>query len=95
MQTIADGLAASAPGRLCFEVARRFVDQVLIVQEVEMLRAIRLFFEWEHLLAEPAGAAALAALLYRYNPAPAERVVVLLSGANVTDEIMVQALTSR
>ena len=95
VQTIADGLAASAPGRLCFEVARRLVDQVLIVQEVEMLRAIRLFFEWEHLLAEPAGAAALAALLYRYNPAPAERVVVLLSGANVTDEIMVQALTSR
>ena len=65
------------------------------IRTFEMLRAIRLFFEWEHLLAEPAGAAALAALLYRYNPAPAERVVVLLSGANVTDEVMVQALTSR
>lgn len=95
VQTIADGLAASAPGRLCFEIARRHVDQVLIVQEEEMLRAIRLFFEWEHLLAEPAGAAALAALLYHYNPAPAERVVVLLSGANVTDEVMVEALTKR
>jgi threonine dehydratase len=95
VSTIADGLAASAPGRLCFEIARRHVDRVLIVQEDEMLRAIRLYFEWEHLLAEPAGAAALAALLYHYNPSPSERVVVLLSGANVTDEIMVRALTKQ
>ncbi|MEP7104767.1 MAG: threonine/serine dehydratase [Chloroflexota bacterium] len=95
VDTIADGLAASGPGRLCFEIARRHVDQVLVVKEAEMLRAIRLYFEWEHLLAEPAGAAALAALLYHYNPAPAERVVVLLSGANVTDEVMVRALTTR
>ena len=95
VHTIADGLAASAPGRLCFEIARRHVDQVLIVQEAEMLRAIRLFFEWEHLLSEPAGAAALAALLYHYNPSPNERVVVLLSGANVTNEVMVEALTKR
>ncbi len=95
VQTMADGLAASSPGRLPFEIARRCVDEVLIVQEEEMLRAIRLFFEWEHLLAEPAGAAALAALLYHYRPAPSERVVVLLSGANVTDEVMVRALTTR
>lgn len=95
VHTMADGLAASAPGRLCFDIARRSVDEVLIVQEQEMLRAIRLFFEWEHLLAEPAGAAALAALLYHYRPSPSERVVVLLSGANVTDDVMVRALTTR
>lgn len=95
VDTIADGLAASAPGRLCFDIARRLVDDVLVVQEEEMLRAIRLYFEWEHLLAEPAGAAALAALLYHHRPSPSERVVVLLSGANVTDEVMVRALTTR
>jgi threonine dehydratase len=95
VQTIADGLAASQPGKLTFEVARRCVDDVLIVQESEMLRAIRLFFEWEHLLAEPAGAAALAALLYHYRPAPNERVLIVLSGANVTDDVMVRALRSR
>ncbi len=95
VHTMADAPAASAPARLCFEIAQRFVDEVLIVQEAEMLRAIRLYFEWEHLLAEPAGAAALAALLYHYRPAASERVVVLLSGANVTDEVMVRALTTR
>jgi threonine dehydratase len=93
--TIADGLAASAPGNLTFDLARRYVDEVVLVEESEMLRAIRLLFEWEHLLAEPAGAAALAALLYHHRPAPNERVVVVLSGGNVTDEVMLRALKTR
>jgi threonine dehydratase len=94
VSTIADGLAASAPGKLTFQLAQRYIDEVLLVEETEMLRAIRLLFEWEHLLAEPAGAAALAALLYHYRPAPNEKVVVILSGGNVTDEVMLQALKS-
>jgi threonine dehydratase len=93
--SIADGLAASAPGKLTFELARRYVDEVVLVQEDEMLRAIRLLFEWEHLLAEPAGAAALAALLNHYRPSPNEKVVVILSGGNVTDEVMLRALKTR
>ena len=60
-----------------------------------MLRAIRLYFEWEHILAEAAGAAALAALLYHHPASPGERVVVLQSGANVSDEVMLRALKSR
>jgi threonine dehydratase len=95
VSTIADGLAASGPGKLTFELARRYVDEMILVEEVEMLRAIRLLFEWEHLLAEPAGAAALAALLYHYRPVPNEKVVVILSGGNVTDEVMLKALKTR
>jgi threonine dehydratase len=95
VDTIADGLAASAPGKLTLELAQLYVDELILVEDVEMLRAIRLMFEWEHLLAEPAGAAALAALLYHHLPAPNERVVVILSGANVTDEVMIRALRSR
>ena len=95
VNTIADGLAASAPGKLTFELAQRYVDEVILVEEAEMLRAIRLLFEWEHLLAEPAGAAALAALLYHYRPVPNETVVVILSGGNVTDEVMLRALKTR
>jgi len=93
--TIADGLAASAPGKMTFELAQRYVDEVILVEEVEMLRAIRLLFEWEHLLAEPAGAAALAALLYHHRPVANEKVVVILSGGNVTDEVMLRALKTR
>ena len=93
--TIADGLAASAPGKLTLALAQRYVDEVILVEETELLRAIRLLFEWEHLLAEPAGAAALAALLYHHRPVPNEKVVVILSGGNVTDEVMLRALKTR
>src|SRR5215472_11717900 len=61
----ADALTRSLEaGPLTLGIARACVDGMIRVEESEMLRAIRLFFEWEHLLAEPAGAAALAALLY-------------------------------
>jgi len=95
VQTMADGLAASAPGIRTFEIARRCVDRMIRVSEAEMLSAVRLYFEWEHLLAEPSGAAALAALLYHYAPESDERVVVILSGANMTDEVMIRALQAR
>ena len=95
VDTIADGLAASAPGPLTFELARRYVDEVVVVSEGEMLRAIRLLFQWEHLLAEPAGAAAIAALLYHHRAAPNERVVVVVSGANITEEVLLRALKTR
>jgi threonine dehydratase len=95
VHTMADGLAADAPGDLTFRIARACVDRMLTVEEPELLRAIRLLFEWEHLLAEPAGAAALAALLHHYAPEPEERVVVILSGANLTEELMLQALKAR
>ncbi len=95
VRTIADGLAASAPGRLTLELARRYVDEMILVDDEEMVHTIRLLFEWEHLLAEPAGAAALAALLYHHAPRADERVAVVLSGANVTDEVMRRALSPR
>ena len=94
VQTLADGLAASAPGRHTFDLAVRHVDTMLRVEDAELLRAIRLLFEWEHVLAEPAGAAAVAALLYHYRPAPGERVVAVVSGANVTQDVMLRALQS-
>ncbi len=95
VETIADGLAASAPGELTLGLAQRYVDEVVIVQEEEMLRAMRLLFEWEHVLSEAAGAAAAAALLHPGMLRTGENAVVLVSGANVSDEIMLRALTAR
>ena len=96
VNTIADGLAASSPGTLSFGLAQRYVDRVITVEDDEMLHAIRVLFEWEHLLAEPAGAAGLAALLFHPSEVAAgRRVVVVVSGANVSEEVLVQALKSR
>lgn len=95
VDTIADGLAAVAPGEIAFDICRRSLEGVYLVSDDEMLRAVRLYFEWEHLLSEPAGAAALAALLHHHAPAADERVVVVLSGANIDDRVMIEALRTR
>src|SRR4029077_11575122 len=92
VDTIADGLAASAPGQLTLGLAQRYVGEVVVVSEDEMVESIRLLFEWEHLVTEPAGAAAMAALLHHHRPARNERVVVIVSGANVADEVLLRAL---
>lgn len=84
VSTIADGLAPPFVGRLNLEAAQRFVSGVHVVTDDEIRGAMRLLIERTKYLVEPAGAAALAALLSRRIPlAPASRVVVVLSGGNV------------
>lgn len=95
ISTMADGLAASAPGHLTFAIAEALVDELILVEEPELLRAVRVLVQWEHLLAEPGGAAATAALLYHYRPSPGERIAVLVSGANISDQVLLQALRTR
>ncbi len=95
VDTMADGLAASTPGALTFAIAEAFVDELLLVGEPELLRAVRVLMQWEHLLVEPGGAAATAALLYHYRPRPGERIAVLISGANVAEQVLVHALRTR
>ena len=84
MDTIADGLAAPMAGTLTYEIVRRYVDDVVLVSDDEIVSAVRALLARTKLLAEPAGAAAVAAILGRKLPLRAgERVVAVLSGGNV------------
>ena len=83
-RTIADALQLSAPGELTFEVNRRLVDEIVTVTDAELVDAMRFVFERLKLVAEPGGAAGIAALLAgRARVEPGERVGVILSGGNV------------
>jgi threo-3-hydroxy-L-aspartate ammonia-lyase len=82
-RTIADGQQADIPGRLTFEVNRRLVDAVEVVSDVEILAAMAFLFDRMKLVAEPSGAAALAALLAGRIDASGARVGVVVSGGNV------------
>ena len=80
----ADSLGATRVGSLMFPLARRAVDQVVLVPD-EAIRAAQLAL-WSRLrlAVEPGGAAALSALTAGlYRPGPRERVGVLLCGGNV------------
>ena len=79
--TIADGLAIRRPLALNVAAIRDLVDDVVAVSEEEMMAAIDLLYAREQVIAEPAGAAATAALLKR--PPTAGTSVVLATGGNV------------
>lgn len=79
----ADSLGPRRVGQIAFGIARSFVDSVVLVPDDAIRDAQRRLWSDLHVVAEPGGAATLAALLTgAYEPAPGERVVVLLCGAN-------------
>jgi threonine dehydratase len=81
----ADSLAPRQVGQLMFPIARRFVERVVLVSDAAIREAQAALWSVARLVVEPGGAAAFAALLSRaYVPDQAERVGVILSGANTT-----------
>jgi len=82
MLTMADGIAVGQPGELTFALVRDLVDAVALVDEDALSRALLLSLERAKLVVEPAGAAALAAVMddpTAFKPP----VVIVLSGGNI------------
>jgi threonine dehydratase len=80
--TIADGLMAVRPGNLNFAHVRQFVDRLVTVEDGEIAAAVRWLFERAKIVAEPSGAATVAAALRgdaRYDPT----IVAIVSGGNL------------
>jgi len=83
IQSVADGLAAPYVGERPFQVAQNYVDEVVLVEDDEIIRAVKLLLERTKLLVEPAGAACLAALMTGKIHNPGRKIVLVLSGGNV------------
>jgi threonine dehydratase len=90
--TIADGIAVKRPGALAFELINRLVDDVVTVDDEAIARAIVLLLERHKLLAEGAGAVALAAVLEGEIPARLRRVGVIVSGGNIDPNLLGKVL---
>ena len=79
----ADALGARRIGALAFDIAIRYVDRVLLVSDEEIRSSQRALWDNLRVLAEPGGGAALAGLRSgKYQPAPGERVGVIVCGGN-------------
>jgi threonine dehydratase len=88
-ETLADGIAVKSPGEVTFPLLQRYVDDIVLVGEEEVARAILLLLEREKSLVEGAGAAGLAALLAGRIPVSRnESVVALLCGGNIDLNIL-------
>jgi threonine dehydratase len=89
--TIADGLATRTPEPTNVREVKKLVDDVVLVSEEQMLRAIAVLLVEEHVVAEPAGAASTAALL-KSSDGCGDCPVLIVSGANISREVLKRAL---
>ncbi len=90
--TIADGIAVRRPAERTLAIARRAVDDVITVTDEAIARAIVVLLERHKLLAEGAGAAALAAVLELNGRVGGRRVGVVVSGGNVDPNLLGKVL---
>jgi threonine dehydratase len=91
--TIADGLATLRPLETNVIAIRELVDEVRLVSEQELLDAIRILLLDEHIVAEASGAAAAAAFLQAPSDYADAEIVLLVTGANVSPEVLRRAVT--
>jgi len=89
--TIADGLATRTPDLANVRDVKSLVDDVVLVSEEQMLRSIEILLVEEHVLAEPAGAASTAAV-FAAEAEFGENVVLVVSGANISRDILRRAI---
>jgi len=84
METQAEGLATRTAFELPLTMARRYVDEMVLVSDEEMFEAMRLILETAHVVAEMAGAAAVAAAAKRASDLAGRRILAVVSGGNAT-----------
>jgi threonine dehydratase len=81
--TLADGLAVAEVGKLCFEIARETMDQLLLVDEAQIAQAVLRLLELEKTVVEGGGAVGLAAAMNPDVVLDNKKVVLILSGGNI------------
>ena len=81
-RTIADGISVKIPGQRTFAIINELIDEIVLVDDTEITKAMFLLMERMKFVVEPAGAASLAYLISK-KPAPGKKVVAVLAGGNV------------
>ena len=91
-QTLADGIAVKAPGALTQPVVEALVDDLLLVSETEIERAIALYIEEENTVVEGAGAAGLAAVLSNPERFAGRKLGLVVTGGNIDSRLLASLL---
>ena len=88
ISTFADGIAVKSPGDVTFALCSEYLDEVVTVSDDEIATAILSLMEQEKLVSEGAGAAAVAAVMFKKLPLQGEKVCALVSGGNIDVNIL-------
>jgi threonine dehydratase len=92
-ETICDGIAVKQPGNITFELIKKYVDQIVLVNDEEVANTILLLLERAKLFVEGAGAASLAAIIHNKLNIKDKNVVAIISGGNLTPNLLNRIIT--
>lgn len=81
-RTIADGLSVKMPGHMTFSIIKELIDDIVLVEDSDIIKAMFLLMERMKFVVEPAGAASLAHLISA-KPSPGKKIVAVLAGGNI------------
>lgn len=81
--TIADGIAVKTPGKITYEMVKKYVDEIVLVTEGEISSAILTLLEENKIITEGAAASTVAALMYKKFNHRGKKVCCVLSGGNI------------
>ncbi len=82
--TIADGISIKTPGKLTFEIVKKNVDSIVLIDDSAIVKTMFLLMERSKIVSEPAGAAALAYLISKKKNSERDKnLVSIISGGNV------------
>ncbi len=83
VSTMADGIAVKVPGTNTFEIIKQYVDDIFTVTEDEIASAILALIERKKMIAEGAGAVAVAAVMHNKLPEKGKKILCIVSGGNI------------
>ena len=83
VSTIADGIAVKQPGENTYSIVKEYVDEIALVSDDEVSSAILALIEKQKMIAEGAGAVAVAAVMFNKFNLKNKRVVAVVSGGNI------------
>ena len=81
-RTIADGISVQKPRELTFSIIKDLIDDIVLVDDSQIIKAMFLLMERAKIVIEPAGAVGIAYLLDN-KPAPGKKIAIILAGGNV------------
>ena len=93
VSTVADGIAVKEPGEYTFEICSKYVDGIVTVTEDEICAAILALIEQQKLIAEGAGAVAVAAAMFNKVPVVGKKTICVVSGGNIDVTILSRVIS--
>lgn len=86
IKTIAEGIAVKRPGELNFSIVKKFIDNIVLVSDNEIIESLRVLFLNTNIVAETAGASSFASILFNKLNVKDKKIVCVITGGNISKE---------